>query len=259
VPEELVLLHGFAGTRRAWDQLAGRLAAERYRPLALDLPGHGPAADAGEVPSMRAAVVSVLGAAPERFALCGYSLGGRVALNVALAAPERVQRLILVSTSAGIEDAGERAARGDADERIAVRLERDPLQVFAAAWNAQPLFAADPPRVLELAVADIMRNRGDALAAALRGLGAGAMEPLWDRLGELQMPALVLAGERDARYVQLGQRLARALPAGRLEVLPGGHRLALESPAALAAALEAGAATARAVSRTTRSRRTPDA
>jgi 2-succinyl-6-hydroxy-2,4-cyclohexadiene-1-carboxylate synthase len=186
---------------------------------------------------MDAAVAGVLAAAPTRFSLCGYSLGGRVALNVALAAPERVARLVLISTSAGIQDAGERAARRQSDERIAVRLEAEPLDAFAALWNAQPLFASDPPRVLELAKADILRNRGDALAAALRGLGAGAMQPLWGRLHELRMPVLVLAGERDERYVGLGARLARLLGAGDLAVLPGGHRLALESPGALAAAL----------------------
>jgi 2-succinyl-6-hydroxy-2,4-cyclohexadiene-1-carboxylate synthase len=237
VPEDLVLLHGFAGTRRAWEQLSGLLSPERYRPLALDLPGHGLELDAPRPLAMDAAVASVLAAAPERFVLCGYSLGGRVALNVALAAPERVARLILISTSAGIADPRERAVRRRSDERIAARLEREPLDAFAGLWNAQPLFASDPPRVQELAAADIMRNRGDALAAALRGLGAGAMQPLWDRLHALEMPALVLAGERDERYLELGERLARLLGAGELAVLPGGHRLALESPGAIAAAV----------------------
>jgi 2-succinyl-6-hydroxy-2,4-cyclohexadiene-1-carboxylate synthase len=95
VPERVVLLHGFGGTRHAWDGVAARLRPERYLPLALDLPGHGTMA--GERPiTFAGCVAHVLARAPARFALCGYSLGGRVALHVALAAPRRVTRLVLV-------------------------------------------------------------------------------------------------------------------------------------------------------------------
>ncbi len=93
MPETLVLLHGFSGTRRAWDGVLGQLPAERYRALALDLPGHGSAADHPWPITFEACVRAVLDAAPERFVLVGYSLGGRVALHVALTAPERVTRL----------------------------------------------------------------------------------------------------------------------------------------------------------------------
>ena len=82
-PEAVVLLHGFSGTRRAWDGVVACLSPERCRPLALDLPGHGEYADAHARPiSFAGCVAHVLARAPERFVLCGYSLGGRVALHV---------------------------------------------------------------------------------------------------------------------------------------------------------------------------------
>ena len=109
MPESLVLLHGFSGTGRAWDGVAAALKREGYRSLAPDLPGHGAASGLQEPITFEACVRHVLADAPERFALCGYSLGGRVALHVALSAPERVSRLVLVSSTAGIEDAAERA------------------------------------------------------------------------------------------------------------------------------------------------------
>ena len=112
MPESVVLLHGFSATSRAWDGVVGLLDRERYLPLALDLPGHGDAAGWGEPITFAGCVAHVLAIAPERFVLCGYSLGGRIALHVALEAPERVARLVLVSTSAGIEDGVERAALG---------------------------------------------------------------------------------------------------------------------------------------------------
>ena len=91
VAEDLVLLHGFGGTHRAWDGVLERLDVERYRPLALDLPGHGSQAGHARPITFDACVECVLGQAPGRFVLCGYSMGGRIALHVALAAPQRVR------------------------------------------------------------------------------------------------------------------------------------------------------------------------
>ena len=237
MPETVVLLHGFGGTRRTWDGVAALLDAERYRPLALDLPGHGEAA--AERPlTFERCVSSVLAAAPERFVLCGYSMGGRVALHVALAAPGRVARLLLVACHAGIEDDAQRAARRRSDAQLAAQLESAPVEQFIARWRAQPLFAEDPPQVTRLAADEQRRNRPEALAAALRGLGAGEMPPLWGRLGELSQPVAALAGGRDRRYQAIARRMARALPRGRWVVVAGGHRLALENPAAVARALQ---------------------
>jgi 2-succinyl-6-hydroxy-2,4-cyclohexadiene-1-carboxylate synthase len=237
VPENLVLLHGFGGTHRAWDGVVELLDRERYRPLPLDLPGHGAEAGAPRPISFAACVEHVLAAGPERFALCGYSLGGRVALHVALAAPERVARLVLIGVNPGIEDEGERATRRRSDRALADDLERRPYEEFIERWRTQPLFAADPPAVGALAREDQRRNRPDALAAVMRGLGTGTMQPLWDRLPELAMPVTVLAGERDGKFVALGRRMVELLPAGELLLAPGGHGLPLENPAAIAQAL----------------------
>jgi 2-succinyl-6-hydroxy-2,4-cyclohexadiene-1-carboxylate synthase len=235
VPESVVLLHGFSGTRRAWDGVIAALDHERYRPLALDLPGHGLAADAERPITFAGCVEHVLAASPERFALCGYSMGGRVALHVALAAPERVERLVLVSCSAGIEDPDERASRRAADHRLADRLERESFEEFIESWRTQPLFAREPPEVGRLAREDQRRNDPHALAAALRGIGTGEMQPLWDRLEDLTTAVAVVAGEQDEKFVTLGRRMTELLPAGELALLPGGHGLPLESPAPLAA------------------------
>jgi 2-succinyl-6-hydroxy-2,4-cyclohexadiene-1-carboxylate synthase len=239
VPESVVLLHGFSGTKRAWDGVIERLDPERYLPLALDLPGHGEAADAERPITFEGCVQAVLAEAPERFVLCGYSMGGRVALHVALAAPERVARLVLVASTAGIEDEAERAERRLADHALADELERIPFEEFIERWRSQPLFAQDPPEVGELARVDQRRNRPDALAAVLRGIGTGEMEPLWGRLGELTMPVTVLVGDRDAKFQAVGRRMVGLLPAGELVVVPGRHQLALENPVAVAESLNA--------------------
>jgi 2-succinyl-6-hydroxy-2,4-cyclohexadiene-1-carboxylate synthase len=236
MPAAVVLLHGFAGTGHAWDAVAERLGGERY--LAPDIRGHGAAAAARPI-GFEECTADVLAAAPASFELCGYSMGGRLALHVALAAPERIARLVLVSATAGIEDVADRARRRAADERLAGEIQRMPLADFADRWLAQPLFADDGDAARMRGREDILRNEPAGLAAALRGIGAGSMLPLWNRLGELEgIETLVVAGERDARYVHLGERLADVVPRATMKVIPGaGHALPRECPDDLAALL----------------------
>ncbi len=235
--ETLVLLHGFSGTRHAWDGVSARLDPTRYRPLALDLLGHGERSKRSRPITFEACVEAVLAASPERFVLCGYSLGGRVAQHVALAAPERVARLVLVSTSPGIQDAQERARRRVDDRRLADELERVPFEDFIERWRKQPLFADDPHGVGALAREDQRRNDPRALAAVMRGLGTGEMKPLWGRLGELSMPVTIVVGDRDTKFGTLGARMLALVQRGELLSLRGGHNLPLENPTGLAEAL----------------------
>jgi 2-succinyl-6-hydroxy-2,4-cyclohexadiene-1-carboxylate synthase len=238
VSEPLLLLHGFTQTGRGWDEVARHLDGERYRPLAPDLRGHGAAGSRRPI-DMASCARDVAGFVAGRFALAGYSMGGRIALHVALAHPGRVSRLVLVSTTAGIDDAAGRAARRARDEALADWLEAHTIAEFADRWGSQPLFAGQSPEVAAAARADRLDNHPENLAAALRGVGTGAMEPLWERLGELRMPVAVLAGERDAKFVALARRLVDALPDATLSIVAdAGHALALEAPAAVAAAIE---------------------
>lgn len=235
----LVLLHGFTQTGHSWAPTVAALG-ERYRAIVPDIRGHGTAS--GERPVNFASVhADVLALAPETFALAGYSMGGRIALALALAAPERIESLTLVSASPGLADAGERSARRAADEALADSIEEGGVEAFAARWAAQPLFAGQPPVVAAAAHADRLRNTAAGLAAALRGLGTGAMEPLWGRLPELRMPVTLIAGERDAKFRAIGERMAAVIPSATLHVVPGtGHAPQLEAPAAVAELLYSG-------------------
>src|SRR4051794_23340049 len=230
---DVVALHGFAGTGRMWSAVDPSWHAP-------DLPGHGESGPLRPI-TFAGCVRLVLEAAPERFTLVGYSMGGRVGLHVALAVPERIERLVLVATTAGIADAGERAVRRLDDEAFADEIESEPIDAFIARWSANPLFADDPPEAVAAGLEDMRRNAPRPLAAALRGIGTGEMAPVWDRLGELTMPAVVMAGERDTKFQALGERLVAGLPnAAPLVVVPGaGHGLPREAPAAVAAAAAA--------------------
>ena len=130
MPSAVVLLHGFAGTARHWDRVLAAMPAERPVPLALDLADAEPTTPEG-------VTRLIAERAPERFVLAGYSMGGRLALRAALAMPERIARLVLVSASAGIADADERAARRAGDEALAAAIERDGLDAFIERWRGR--------------------------------------------------------------------------------------------------------------------------
>jgi 2-succinyl-6-hydroxy-2,4-cyclohexadiene-1-carboxylate synthase len=236
MPETLVLLHGFGGTHRAWDPVLPELDHERYNPIVPDLRGHGTKAGVRPI-SFDGCVADVLAAAPGRFALCGYSMGGRIAQQVALAAPERVTRLVLVATSAGIEDEEVRAQRIAQDRALADEVEGLTPAAFADRWMAQPIFEGTPPEAAAAWRADLLRSDPRGLAEALRTIGGGAMEPFWDRLGALTMPVTIVAGSRDAKFARWAtEKYPKLIPHAEVHVLDGvGHGIPREAPAQLAA------------------------
>ena len=115
---------------------------------------------------------------------------------------------------------------------------RSTIEAFAREWGAQPLFADQPERVAAGAYADRLRNTPAGLAAALRGLGTGVMEPLWERLPELAIPVTLVVGERDEKFRALAEAMLARLPNAQLVVVPrAGHAVQLEDPAAVAEAI----------------------
>jgi 2-succinyl-6-hydroxy-2,4-cyclohexadiene-1-carboxylate synthase len=232
--ERVVLVHGFTQTSASWGPVAERLA-RRFEVVPVDLPGHG---GSGTVRVGFAEAAGLVGATGGPAAYVGYSLGGRLCLRLALDRPDLVRALILIGGSPGIADAGGRAERRAADERLARRIERDGVAAFLDTWLAGPLFATLPAEAAGLE--QRLANTAEGLASALRRLGTGAQEPLWDRLGELRPPALLVAGERDPKFAGIAMEMAAAIgPAAQVALVPGaGHAAHLERPAATAALIE---------------------
>lgn len=236
---DVVLLHGFTHTGASWEPVVAGLG-ERYRAFAPDIRGHG-AASAAEPVTLEAVIADLEVAAPERFTLAGYSMGGRIALHAALALGPRVERLVLIGASPGLADPAQRAARREADETLADELAGMTIEAFAERWARTPVLAGAPPEVAAHAHADRLRSTPAGLARALRGLGTGALAPLWDRLGELTLPVSLIVGERDVKFRGIAEAMAERLAAATVTVVPGaGHAVHLEQPPAVIATLSTG-------------------
>jgi 2-succinyl-6-hydroxy-2,4-cyclohexadiene-1-carboxylate synthase len=225
----VALAHGFTQTARSWHRIE-ELLTDRVdtETVAVDLPGHGAAS---EVHTDLWGAADHLVDAAGTATYVGYSMGGRVALHAALAHPTKVRRLVLIGATAGIDDPAERAARRAADEQLARRIETEPLGDFIDSWLTNPLFAGLPAEAAQRD--DRLRNTPAGLASSLRLCGTGTQESLWQRLGEITVPTLVLAGEHDAKFRALGERLADGIADSRLCVIGGsGHSVHLEQPEA---------------------------
>jgi 2-succinyl-6-hydroxy-2,4-cyclohexadiene-1-carboxylate synthase len=232
----VVLLHGFTQGPGSWTEIAARLG-ERHEVVTPTLPGHGGAgAVKGTFEEEAAALAEAVGPPPAVWV--GYSMGGRLALRVALDRPDLVQGLVLLGATAGLADPSESEARRQRDETLASGLERKGLDRFLTGWLSQALFKRLPPEAAGLE--ERRANTVEGLASALRRLGTGAQEPLWDRLGELRMPVLLMAGEHDSKFVSIAFRLAAAIGDGAgISFVPGaGHAAHLERPDSVATILE---------------------
>jgi 2-succinyl-6-hydroxy-2,4-cyclohexadiene-1-carboxylate synthase len=231
----VVLVHGFTQTAKSWPRsIVARLAAGGHEVIAVDAPGHGGSgAVRTGLPEGADLITATLPKGPTAHPATwiGYSMGGRFALYAAIRHPEAVGRLVLVSTTAGIEDDEERAARRQSDETLAVRIEREGVDAFVEWWLRTPLFAHLPPEASGRQ--DRLTNTAAGLASSLRLAGAGTMDPpLWTQLHTLRMPVLIVAGEEDRKYAALAARLADHIgtTATTALIAGAGHACHLEQP-----------------------------
>jgi 2-succinyl-6-hydroxy-2,4-cyclohexadiene-1-carboxylate synthase len=237
----LLLLHGFTGSAAEWYDLLPELASGR-RVIMPDLIGHGASA-APDDPArytMERCVADLLTVLDQlelaQVDLLGYSMGGRVALHLAAAAPERINRLILESAAPGIADEAERAARAAADDALADQIEAAGVEWFVEHWTAIPLFASQtalPEPVRAAQRERRLAQRPHGLANSLRGMGAGRQASLWERLSDIDLPTLIISGEFDIKYVTIGNQMAEMMPQARHAIVPNaGHTVHLEQPQA---------------------------
>jgi len=186
----ILLLHGFTGSANDWLNVFQKID-KRFNKIALDLIGHGKSSSPSSVNYyMLDSLVNqieyvITHLRLKETILCGYSMGGRVALNFALTKPDLIKGLILESASAGFKNVKEKDVRKKGDEDLAAYIENNSLEDFTAMWFDQELFGTlrrFSNEKLKRMKEERTKNSKTGLANSLRGFGTGVMPYLGSEL-----------------------------------------------------------------------------
>ena len=235
----ILFLHGFTGSSDDWRDIVQKLD-KRFNKIALDLIGHGKSSSPSSVNYYMAdSLVIHIEQVINHFRLkeiilCGYSMGGRVALNFVVSKPGLVKGLILESASPGIKNHNEREERKKSDEELATYIENKSVEDFAAMWLDQELFGTlrrySNERLRHIKE-EKAKNSKIGLANSLRGFGTGVMPYIGAELIKLKIPVILITGGLDEKFTQINQSLKKLSPTAKHKIIPtAGHNTHLEEP-----------------------------
>jgi 2-succinyl-6-hydroxy-2,4-cyclohexadiene-1-carboxylate synthase len=233
--QPLLLLHGFTGSADNWANVAGRLS-ENYRVIVPDLIGHGKTDSPTDVQRyslkhIRRDLITLI----ERLTtppihLLGYSMGGRIALYLAVHHPHAFRSLILESASPGLETVEAQQARIEQDNALADRIEQHGIEAFVEEWENLALWNTQTQEMKNHLRTQRLNNQPIGLANSLRGFGTGIQPSLWEKLKDMTLPTLLLNGELDTKFVQIAEQMSQLMPNSHKEVLKNiGHTTHLEN------------------------------
>lgn len=247
-PETLIFIHGLGSYLPAWDKNVAELR-QHYRCIAIDLPGYGKSDKTGVTAGMAAYADDVLALMNalklKQAVLVGHSMGGQIAITVALKAPQRVKKLVLAAP-AGFETFTDQQKQlfkmTVTPESV---LKTTPEQVAA---NFKVNFHQMPPDA-QYMIEDRLKMAESAQFGAYSAAVAGSVaamvdEPVYEWLPQVQVPTLILFGEQDAlipnRYLNpslttkaVAESGQRRIPGSQLVMLPeAGHFLQFEQASA---------------------------
>ena len=237
----IVLLHGFTGCTRNWQQILRTLRTD-YQVIAIDIIGHGNSPSPNDVKLYRMEKVAEEIVAVwksiirDPIHLLGYSMGGRLALYLALHYPHLVHSLTLESASPGLRTQEERDARIQQDNALATRILNAGIAAFVDYWESIPLFHSQEQigsKQREWLRQQRLTNNPIGLANSLRGMGTGQQPNLWDDLHNLPMPTHLIVGEYDTKFTQIAQQMEKRMKHSKRSVIQkAGHTVHFEQPQA---------------------------
>ncbi len=241
--QPIVCLHGFTGSGCDFEPIARSFAC-----VALDLIGHGnsPKPMQANPYSFAEQVEAIWQTVQEqqlqRTILLGYSMGGRLALQLACTKPQAFSGLVLIGASAGLRSESQREIRRRADHELAANIEQKGSAWFRQHWSQQPIIQSQQ-RIPDPWQASMQQRRqsntSHALAMTLRQAGTGSMQPLWDQLPALSLPTLLITGCDDTKFGAIASEMSALMPrAQHVQIERAGHCAHLENMDGFSAALQ---------------------
>ena len=237
--EIIVFLHGFTGSVNDWEEIINMIPSN-IRAILFDFPGHGISSVKKELSYYTEEFIhriinqisSKLGL--NKFNLCGYSMGGRAALSYAVNYQNKINKLVLESSTAGIDDYNLRQERINSDEELCVMIEKKGVEYFINYWMNLPLFAtmkSIEKRKYEEIVKSKLKNNPQGLVNSLKGFGTGKMRSLWHLLSSINIETLLISGELDKKFVEINRSMSAQIEKSKLEVVKNaGHNVHTEKP-----------------------------
>ena len=231
----IVFLHGFTGSHRSWNEVVKRF---KRSTITLDLPGHGKSVfndldvnyslddwceDFNEI--LESLKIN-------KIDLCGYSMGGRLAVCFAVKYPEKISKLILESTSCGIKFKGERTVRFQEDLKLCRLIEKK-LPEFVEKWENSPLFLKQKDRNPQGFLSqqkERLSHDPKQLAKALKSFSQGTMDFYRDKISKFKFPVVLVNGSEDVKHIEIGKNIIGICTDFKKHIIEDcGHNIHLEN------------------------------
>lgn len=209
----IIFLHGFTGSSFDWEPLTKYFSQDTAL-IFLDLPGHGNSGSPEkssffEEKNLRNLIFRFSSFLDLRKPyLCGYSMGGRLALSFALTFPHFLSGLVLISSSPGINAKSERNKRIKADNKLVELLINDGITSFTENWLNLSLFSG----LKNLKESDLsayknrkLKNDTIGLIRCITGFGQGKTKNKWGKIKNIKIPLLVVTGSLDKKYCEIAR------------------------------------------------------
>lgn len=235
----LLLLHGFTGSSSNWEPFVSNWM-KNYTVIRFDHIGHGKSDCIKDFKrySMEETINDILAILEQlrvdKVNVLGYSMGGRIALGLAATAPEKMNSLILESSSPGLLFEEERQKRRENDEALAYYILEKGIEKFIDKWESIPLFESQqklPQDLKDKLQRQRLSNSTLGLANSLRGIGTGSQPSFWNKLREINIPTLLLVGKLDIKFCKIAEKMVSIMPnAEKIEISGAGHAIHVECP-----------------------------
>ena len=234
-----VLFHGFTGDTTTWEPFYD-LWSKNRQVVSIDIIGHGKSDSPADV--KRYDMLSVVEDVKKileileitKTDMLGYSMGGRLALSFAIQYPELVRKLILESSSPGLQTEEERTNRRKNDEKLCRFIEENGIEQFVDYWENISLFSTQkmlPKQMQEAIKNQRLQNNSLGLCNSLKGMGTGSQASWWEHLQRFHVETLLLTGLQDEKFCSIAKKMEKLMSNAKwISVEQSGHAIHVEQP-----------------------------